>query len=94
MIVSNVCRAYRIKPERDKFRATPKSRVGTSGVERRERPPTEGPLLGAKRTLTNRWVIMAGKIPASDFAAVVDAVEQRRAMEEYGHADWVIHAIN
>jgi hypothetical protein len=27
---------------------------------------------------------MAGKIPASDFAAVVDAVEQRRAMEEYG----------
>jgi hypothetical protein len=44
--------------------------------------------------LTNRWVIMAGKIPASDFAAVVDAVEQRRAMEEYGNADWVIHAIN
>ena len=39
-------------------------------------------------------VIMAGKIPASDFAAVVDAVEQRRAMEEYGNEDWVIHAIN
>jgi hypothetical protein len=37
---------------------------------------------------------MAGKIPASDFAAVVDPVEQRRAMEEYGNADWVIHAIN
>jgi hypothetical protein len=37
---------------------------------------------------------MAGKIPASDFAAVVDAVEQRRAMEEYGDEDWVIHAIN
>ena len=36
---------------------------------------------------------MAGKIPASDFAAVVDAVEQRRAMEEYGNEDWVIHAI-
>jgi hypothetical protein len=39
-------------------------------------------------------VIMAGKIPASDFAAVVDSVEQRRAMEEYGNEDWVIHAIN
>jgi cold shock protein len=26
---------------------------------------------------------MAGKIPASDSAAVVDSVEQRRAMEEY-----------
>ena len=48
----------------------------------------------AKQTLTNRWVIMAGKIPASDFAAVVDAVEQRRATEEYGNEDWVIHAIN
>jgi hypothetical protein len=46
------------------------------------------------RALTNRWVIMAGKIPASDFAVFVDAVEQRRAMEEYGDADWVIHAIN
>jgi hypothetical protein len=32
--------------------------------------------------------------PASDFAAVVDSVEQRRAMEEYGNEDWVIHAIN
>jgi hypothetical protein len=38
--------------------------------------------------------MMAGKIPASDFAAVVDSVEQRRAMEEYGNEDWVIHAIN
>jgi hypothetical protein len=38
--------------------------------------------------------IMAGKIPAGDFAAVVDAVEQRRAMEEYGGEDWVIYAIN
>jgi hypothetical protein len=38
--------------------------------------------------------IMAGKIPASDFAAFVDAVEQRRAMEEYGNAHWVIHAVN
>jgi hypothetical protein len=37
---------------------------------------------------------MAGKIPASDFAAFVDTVEQRRAMEEYGNADWVIHAVN
>jgi hypothetical protein len=37
---------------------------------------------------------MAGKIPASDFAAVVDSVGQRRAMEEYGNEDWVIHAIN
>jgi hypothetical protein len=36
----------------------------------------------------------AGKIPASDFAAVVDAVEHRRAMEEYDNEDWVIHAIN
>jgi hypothetical protein len=35
-----------------------------------------------------------GEIPASDFAVFVDAVEQRRAMEEYGDADWVIHAIN
>ena len=34
-----------------------------------------------------------GKILASDFAAVVDSVEQRRAMEEYGNEDWVIHAI-
>jgi hypothetical protein len=49
-------------------------------VQRRERPPTE--VLGAKRTLTNRSVIMAGKILASDFAAIVDAVEQRRAIEE------------
>ena len=31
---------------------------------------------------------MAGKIPASDFAAVVDLVEQRRALEEYGNEDW------
>jgi hypothetical protein len=37
---------------------------------------------------------MAGKILATDFAAVVDSVEQRRAMEEYGNEDWVIHAIN
>jgi hypothetical protein len=37
---------------------------------------------------------MAAKILASDFAAVVDSVEQRRAMEEYGNEDWVIHAIN
>ena len=35
-----------------------------------------------------------GTIMASDFAAVVDLVEQRRAMEEYGNEDWVIHAIN
>ena len=54
----------------------------------------ECPLLEAMRALTNRWVIMAGKIPASDFAVFVDAVEQRRAMEEYGDTDWVIHAIN
>ena len=26
------------------------------------------------------------------FRCVVDAVEQRRAMEEYGNEDWVIHA--
>ena len=32
MIVSNGCHAYRIKPERDKFRATPKSRVGRPTV--------------------------------------------------------------
>ena len=44
--------------------------------------------------MINRWVIMARKIPASDFAVFVDAVEQRRAMEEYGDADCVIHAIN
>jgi hypothetical protein len=49
--------------------------------------------MGAKRTLTNRGH-HGGKIPASDFVAFVDAVEQRRAMEEYGNADWVIHAVN
>ena len=27
-------------------------------------------------------------------SAVVNSVEQRRAMEEYGNEDWVIHAIN
>ena len=32
MIVSNGCSAYRIKPERDKFRATPKRRVGRPTV--------------------------------------------------------------
>ena len=36
----------------------------------------------------------AGKILARDFAAVINSVEQRRAMEEYGNEDWVIHAIN
>jgi len=49
------------------------------------------PAFGSK---TPTVVIMAGKIPASDFVAVVDAVEQRRAMEEYGNADWMIHAVN
>ena len=51
-------------------------------------PPSQG---GSK---TPTVVIMAGKIPASDFVAFVDAVEQRRAMEEYGNADWMIHAVN
>ena len=36
---------------------------------------------------------MAGKI-RKHFAAFVDSVEQRRAMEEYDNEDWVIHAIN
>jgi hypothetical protein len=63
----------------------------TNGVERRERPPTKRPAFGSK---TPTVVIMAGKIPASDFVAFVDAVEQRRAMEEYGNADWMIHAVN
>jgi hypothetical protein len=49
------------------------------------------PAFGSK---TPTVVIMAGKIPASDFVAFVDAVEQRRAMEEYGNADWMIHAVN
>ena len=42
------------------------------------------PAFGSK---TPTVVIMAGKIPASDFVAFVDAVEQRRAMEEYGNED-------
>src|SRR6478736_1472970 len=45
------CRTYRIKPERDNSgQNTEVLDRETSGVERRERPPTDGPLLGAQRT--------------------------------------------
>ena len=91
MIVSNGCHAYRIKSERDKFRETPKSRVGRPTVWSAESALLLRPAFGSK---TPTVVIMAGKIPASDFVAFVDAVEQRRAMEEYGNADWMIHAVN
>jgi hypothetical protein len=91
MIVSNGCHAYRIKPERDKFRATPKSRVGRPTVWSAE----SALLLKARFWEQNANRGHHGReIPASDFVAFVDAVEQRRAMEEYGNADWMIHAVN
>jgi hypothetical protein len=34
---------------------TEESGRGTNGVERRERPPTKGPLLGAKRQPWSSW---------------------------------------
>ena len=48
---------------------------------------------GSKADIDQPLSDHGGKNPGKRFAAV-DSVEQRRAMEEYGNEDWVIHAIN